>query len=101
MGPYHRLQTPKIQTRELSKIQEISGLICGRTAKWGGAPSVKAYAGRLPATETGIEFETDVAPFLGSPPGKVFWRQGSAGVVDHENGDLVCIAVTITKNTHV
>jgi hypothetical protein len=80
--------------------------LASTTGKLGGHPArnvfqsriakVKAWIGRLPADEIGIEFTTMVPPDSGSPPGIAYWCEGSPGVEIVEPEELVLIPVTIT-----
>jgi hypothetical protein len=93
-GPYYRVESDPGQTAEVAEQQERSGEI------WGGVkrgifhtpfPSVKAYAGPLPAGVRGVEFYTAVKPTDESPV-MVQWY-GTAGE------EWAKIRVRITKNT--
>ena len=78
-GPYYRrIDPPDV----IQKIQESGEL-------WGSSPrnyfttdflKVKAIEGPLPADQRGFEFETDVAPDVGSPSGQGYWSNGREGV---------------------
>ncbi len=94
-GPFHRIETRK-QTRELAVIQHREARICGHPPNWGGAPSVKAYRGALPADERGVEFWTDTPPSPSSTPYVAYWREGEKGVTLHPD-DMVCIGVVVTR----
>lgn len=93
---YHRLRS-STQTTTHDQMQVRSQQVCGK-AGWGShIPSVKAYPGPLPASASGIEFTTGVAPSPGrSSPSMTKWYQGDPGVVNSGAG-MVCIAVTIMK----
>jgi hypothetical protein len=82
-------------------MQEQSGEIWGTYDALFGAPalspSVDAYVGELPDGAAGIEFETDLEPDLGLPPGRARWTGPRTGV--EIRGDWAVITVTITKNT--
>ncbi len=76
---------------------QSEGRVCGFAPNWGGAPSVKAYRGSLPAKERGVEFWTNTSPTLGTgTPTVAYWREGSPGVSSEANG-MVCIAVVVTR----
>ncbi len=70
--PYHRVQSPTQTVRD-ARRQEEAGEIWGREARGGNRPKVKAYVGPLPNRVSGIEFETDVPPDRGCPPGQAYW----------------------------
>lgn len=98
-GPFHRVESPT-QTKQTADQQARSNAIWGTIARWGYAPTVKAYRGPLPAGVRGIEFTTTVAPRKNSHPTLVEWMQGDPGVTDQPGG-YVSITVTITANTQV
>lgn len=77
---FHRLASTT-QTPEVALKQEQSREIWGKESRYGGPPAVKAYVGRLPPGLRGIEFDTDVPPEPGSPPGHAEWRRPRPGVV--------------------
>lgn len=58
---------------------------------------MKAFGGRLPEWERGIEFTTDVPPDPGCPPGQAFWSGPREGV--EVSGAYARIEVSVTKNT--
>lgn len=93
---YHRVESPT-QTAANAAQQERTREIWGQIPRGGAWPKVKAYVGRLPPGIRGIEFETDVTPDAGCPPGQAFWSGPRAGVVIE--GDYVKIKVRVTKNT--
>lgn len=83
-------------------MQEESGEVWGTYDTLFGAPaihpSVDAYVGALPDEGAGIEFETEVEPDLGLPPGRARWTGPRTGV--EIRGDWAVIRATrITKNT--
>jgi hypothetical protein len=89
MKIYHRKKTHDGQTVETARMQIESQEI------WGGCPhnyfqsdipKVKAFPGELPANCEGIEFETDIEPDPGSPPGVVYWSGDRIGV--QTDGDM-------------
>ncbi len=73
-------------------MQLATGRVCGRVARYGALPAVKAYTGPLPRNERGIQFETDLPPHPGTVAHLALWYLGQPGVQDHGNG-LVCIPV--------
>jgi hypothetical protein len=101
-GPYHRLRSPT-QDEEVAKRQVSEGRLLGRAAVWSNLLSVKAYHGRLPRDEEGIEFTTFVVPSRANHPSMVFWDAGSDGVpVITENGvDFAMIRVRVTRFVYV
>jgi hypothetical protein len=64
-GPYHRLESPT-QTTADAVFQVNSGEIWGLPARGSNIPSVKAYRNALPTSQRGIEFNTPIAPQVGS-----------------------------------
>lgn len=92
---YYRVESPT-QTAADAAQQEKTGEIWGRVPRRGAWPKVKAYVGRLPIGVRGLEFETDVAPDVGCPPGHAFWSGPRAGVVI--DGDYAKIKVRVMKN---
>jgi hypothetical protein len=93
---YHRIRSPT-QTTDDAGRQEATAEIWGKEARGGNRPKVKAYVGPLPEGSSGIEFETDVAPDRGCPPGQAYWSGPRPGVV--VDGDYAKISVTVTRNT--
>ena len=91
---YHRLESPT-QSPALAQQQKASGEVWGHPSRYSFLPKVRAYEGPLPAGEKGIEFETDVDPDPGSPPGKAVWGVGNPGV--RLEGDVVKLKVLVTK----
>jgi hypothetical protein len=82
-------------------MQRHSGEIRGTYNTLFGAraarPSVDAYVGRLPNGVRGIEFDTEIEPDAGLPPGRARWTGPRTGV--EIRGDWATIKGTITKNT--
>ena len=99
MPAYHRLEWLPGQSPEVARQQERSGEIWGRIARVGIVPCVKAYRGPLPAGVRGVEFETDIEPDRGGPPGIATWSGPRPGVV--VDGDYAKIRVTIRRNEQV
>jgi hypothetical protein len=99
---YHRKESPS-QTSDIARQQETSGELWGYPSITSGdRPAVKAYGGRLPDGERGIEFMTDVEPDLGSPPGRPEWSESRGprpGV--RVEGGIAKIRITVTKNTQI
>ena len=78
-GPFHRLET-RLQTTADADLQQCSGEIMGKAARWSDIPSVKAYRGML-SNARGIEFDTSVHPTRGSgTPFEARWYEGTTGV---------------------
>jgi hypothetical protein len=93
---YHRLESPT-QTVADAVRQAHTLRICGRVARYGAVPSVKAYVGELPPGRRGVEFETEIAPYPGSAPHLALWYADMNSVEDHGDG-LVCIAILRLRN---
>jgi len=93
---YHRVASPT-QTPADAAEQERANEIWGQVARGGAWPKVKAYIGALPTSADGVEFETDIPPDAGCPPGQAFWSGPRSGVV--VEGDYAKIKVRVTKNT--
>jgi len=98
-GPYHRLESPT-QTKQTAARQVATQEIWGTIAKWGYAPTVKAYIGPLPTGVRGVEFTTPVPPRPNSHPTFEEWPQGYPGVRD-VGGDYVAIDADVHLNTQV
>jgi hypothetical protein len=94
--PYHRIESPT-QTVADAARQEATGEVWGRSPRWGFKPKVKAFVGSLPRGARGVEFETDVAPDRGCPPGLALWSGPRAGVAVED--DYARIKVRVTRNT--
>ena len=60
--------------------QVRSSEVWGQAARASVIPKAKAYRGALPEGLPGIEFFTDVAPDLGTPPGRAEWSGARPGV---------------------
>lgn len=93
---FHRVESPT-QSESDAALQEATGEMCRRVARLGAWPKVKAYVGPLPPGVRGVEFETEVAPDFGGPPGQAFWSGPRRGVV--VEGDYAKIKVRVRKNT--
>jgi len=75
-GPFHRINDSPETVRKITE----SGELWGQSPRNIGAsdfPKVKAYEGKLPAGRLGIEFETEVEPDEGTPPGQPMWSMES------------------------
>jgi hypothetical protein len=91
---YHRLESPT-QTAGDAQMQQASQEIWGKAPRNGLQPAVQAYTGPLPPGAQGVEFETDIPPDPGCPPGQAYWRGPRDGVqVDQ---DYAKIKVRITR----
>lgn len=98
---FFRLASPT-QTPEVAALQVESGEIWGqRNAHTFQAirPSVDAYVGSLPVGADGIEFETEVEPDPGQPPGRARWTGPRDGVV--VEGEWAKIQATIVRTTQL
>ena len=93
---FHRVESPT-QTEKDAATQEQSGELWGRTPRAGAWPKVKAYVGRLPTGVRGVEFETEVEPDAGCPPGIALWTGPRAGVA--VEGEYAKIQIRVTSNT--
>jgi len=94
--PFHRIESPTQSVADAAR-QEATGEIWGRAPRWGFRPKVKAFQGPIPTGMRGIEFETEIAPDTGCPPGLALWSGPRVGVV--VEGDYARIKVRVTKNT--
>ena len=95
MATFHRLESPT-QTPADARRQEQSGELWGRPARGSRIPKVKAYIGPLPSGRRGIEFDTDVPPDPGSPPGHAVWSGPRDGVTVEE--EYARIRVRVVRN---
>src|SRR5256885_8761942 len=94
---YHRRDSPT-QTKEVAEQQRATEEIWGAEG-WGGLePKVKAYIGELPLGTNGIEFETDIPPDAGCPPGQAHWSGARDGV--EVVGGYAKIRVRVTKSVY-
>ena len=102
LSTYHRLVSP---SRTLEDIQkQIDSLEI-----WGGAahnfyqsdiPKVKAYSGKLPENQSGIEFTTDIPPDPNIPPGLATWsgnRTGRTHLIRQKKG----VRMNLLKSTYL
>jgi hypothetical protein len=100
LDPFHRVENPTTQTKEVAEEQEKSQEIWGRPARGSALPSVKAYPGSLPAGR-GVEFTTDVDPQPGSAPNEARWYLNWTDGVQlrqKDGNDFACISVTSFTN---
>jgi hypothetical protein len=84
MAIYHRKKNENSQDVATARMQIKNSEIWGRCPHnyyQSDIPKVKAFLGRLPSGEEGIEFETDIAPDAGSPPGTTYWSGNRPGVI--------------------
>ena len=91
---YHRLESPT-QTVADARAQQAAGEVWGKPSRFSYIAKVRAYSGPLPAGAKGVEFETDVEPDAGCPPGQAFWSAGNPGV--RVDGDVVKLRVKMTR----
>jgi hypothetical protein len=89
---YHRVESPT-QTSAVAWQQVETGVLRGTVNRWMALPSVDAWEGPLPEGVRGIEFQTDVPPDPGRPPGRARWTGPRDGV--SIDGDWAEIEVTI------
>lgn len=54
--------------------------VWGGPSRYSDVPRVRAYEGALPAAALGVEFDTDIEPDPGCPPGQPQWTGGRPGV---------------------
>ena len=77
---YHRpespTQTPENAARQQQLLEVRAVAMRGTTVT-----RVRAYVGRLPKGARGVEFDTDVTPDEGSPPGEARWTGPRLGIV--------------------
>jgi hypothetical protein len=96
-SPFHRIESPTQSSKHAAE-QRKSMELRGQPARQSGIPSVKAYRGKLPAPERGVEFATGVAPTRGSgTPYEARWYEGTTGVLSKPN-DFVAIPLCCFKN---
>jgi hypothetical protein len=77
---YHRTESPT-QTPEDARRQEERREIWGVEHNRSSITRVRAYVGRLPKGARGVEFDTDVSPDDGSPPGEARWTAPRLGII--------------------
>jgi hypothetical protein len=101
MATYHRLHSPS-QSLETAVYQTYSEELWGKAARGSDRPAVKACTGPLPPNTSGIEFETDIPPNLGSAPEWPKWYLGICPQVVSvpEHPDFCKMQVTMTKVVH-
>lgn len=90
------------QTAAIAALQLESGEIWGRRnahTYQAIRPSVDAYIGSLPDGAEGIEFQTEIEPDPGSPPGRARWTGPRDGVV--VDGEWAKIRATIVRTTQL
>lgn len=96
ISTYHRFISPS-QTLEDIEKQVQSLEIWGRPARnlyQSNIPKVKAFIGKLPKNQNGIEFTTDIPPDPNTPPHRVSWSGNRPGVKT-ENGYAKLKVLTI------
>ena len=97
-GPFHRIVAPGVQDAATVVAQMLSGELWGKQPRWGGSPAVKAYPGRLPDDESGIEFWAFARP--DSPLGpRLYWRTERAHVTVHPAVQKVKLSVAFVRIT--
>lgn len=100
LGPFHRLESAT-QSAQTALLQLASSEIWGRVARGGFVPSVKAYAGEIPAMRRGIVFSTTIDPHPNGSPLEIRWYLGTTiGVFerrDENNEQFACITANITN----
>ena len=67
-GPFHRINDAPETVKKILESGEL-WVLSPRNIGASNFPKVKAYEGKLPADRLGIEFETEVKPDEGTPPG--------------------------------
>jgi hypothetical protein len=98
--PFHRVENPTTQPKDVARVQELSREIWGLPARGSGQPSVKAYPGSLPKGR-GIEFTTNIEPMPGSAPNEARWYwEWCPGVQlrQKDGKDFACIGWSSFKN---
>lgn len=62
-------------------------------------PTVRAYTGHLPDGHDGIEFTTDVTPYVGSAPGQTYWKKvdGCDSRIKEVDDDFIKIPIKVLK----
>lgn len=104
VGPFHRLESDT-QSAQTALLQLASSEIWGKTARGGFTPSVKAYAGDIPAMRRGIVFSTAIDPNPNGSPLEFRWYLGTtAGVLERRGEDdeqFACITANITNRQPV
>ena len=96
-GPFHRRRSPS-QTLASDLSQMSSGMLWGLTPRGGKCPTVQCYVGRLPPSESGIEFLTNAMPFQTDlPDGQVaaWYLEDSPFTGTIEVGGQIFAAITI------
>ncbi len=107
----------KQKTPDDAMMSQLSGEIWGTNGRMGHTPTVRAYAGRLPDGEIGVEFVTDAMPTNLPPPyrsGQVInWSVSDtnvpSGTINSNNIEFrivnrieyAVIKVKVTKNTQI
>ena len=98
LGPFHRRETPEIQTSELAILQVKTGEIWGRTPKNGGNwPTVQAYTTPI-GSQRGREFTTEIAPMPHQAPLEARWYLGLTPGVQarrKDGEDFACITAVV------
>jgi hypothetical protein len=86
ISTYHRLVSPS-QTLEDIEKQVQSLEIWGKPARnlyQSNIPKVKAFIGKLPQNQKGIEFTTDILPDPNTPPNWATWSGNRPGVTTED-----------------
>lgn len=94
---YYRIQNSRTQTEEISCLQETSGELWGTRGRYNARPTVRAYLGRLPEDDEGIEFETAVSPDPNGVPILPTWTGPREGV--RVEGPYAKINIRVRRNT--
>ena len=77
---FYRVESPT-QTAEDAARQEERREIRSAAGKGSLGSRIRAYTGRMPKGARGVEFDTDVPPDDGSPPGEARWTGPRLGIV--------------------
>ena len=92
---YYRPESPTQTGDDAAKQQQLRE-IWGTTVRGSPASRVRAYSGRLPKGMRGVEFDTDVVPDDGSPPGEARWTGPRLGIVVEER--IAKLSVNAVEN---
>jgi hypothetical protein len=77
---FYRPESPAQTAKDAAKQEELRE-IQAVAPTHSTVSRIRAYSGRLPKGMRGVEFDTDVAPDDGSPPGEARWTGPRLGIV--------------------
>ena len=91
---FYRVESPTQTAEDAARQEELREI--RSAAKGSLASRIRAYTGRMPKGARGVEFDTDVPPDDGSPPGEARWTGPRLGIVVED--DVAKLSVSSVEN---